>query len=47
MNVLFKNDIKSKNIQIEEKFKIEDVLTSEVEVAIWNSQGLPNDELSI
>ena len=30
-----------------EDFKIEDLLTTEVEISIWNSQGLPPDELSI
>lgn len=30
-----------------EGFKVEDLLTTEVEISMWNSQGLPPDELSI
>ena len=37
MNTIYKKDIQSRNIQLEDKFRIEDVLTSEVEIAVWNS----------
>ncbi len=30
-----------------EGFKVDELLTSEVEISIWNSQGLPPDELSV
>lgn len=34
-------------IPVKEGFKVEHLLTSEVEIYTWNSQGLPPDELSI
>lgn len=30
-----------------EGFKVDELLTTEVEITTWNSQGLPPDELSI
>ncbi|CAD7925016.1 unnamed protein product [Amoebophrya sp. A120] len=39
--------IKDNKIPISEKYRLEDLLTSEVEVAAWNGFGLPADELSI
>lgn len=32
---------------MKESFKVEELLTSDVEISMWNSQGLPPDELSI
>ncbi|KAM3182244.1 hypothetical protein ACTXT7_012779 [Hymenolepis weldensis] len=32
---------------MKESFKVEELLTSDVEISLWNSQGLPPDELSI
>ncbi|VDK85221.1 unnamed protein product [Dibothriocephalus latus] len=34
-------------IPLQEGFKLNELLTSEVEISLWNSQGLPPDELSI
>eukprot|EP00392_Amoebophrya_sp_AT5.2_P015196 g15395.t1 len=39
--------IQSNKIPISEKYRLEDLLTSEVETAAWNGFGLPADELSI
>ena len=47
MTNIYKNDIIKKGIVLEEDFKVENILTSEVEIALWNSQSLPNDELSV
>ncbi|VDO04672.1 unnamed protein product [Rodentolepis nana] len=35
------------DIPVSEGFKVEELLTSDVEISTWNSQGLPPDELSI
>ena len=40
-------DIQSRGIPITDKFKVEDLLTTEVERSQWISEGLPSDELSI
>lgn len=40
-------DLGEKEIKVRENFKLEELLSSEVESAEWNSQGLPVDELSI
>ncbi len=34
-------------IPLTEGFKVDELLTSEVEISLWNSQGLPPDELSV
>uniref|UniRef100_A0A7S4D2X3 Dynein-1, subspecies f n=1 Tax=Eutreptiella gymnastica TaxID=73025 RepID=A0A7S4D2X3_9EUGL len=39
--------LKSKEIPLKDNFKVESLLTDEVEIAKWNSDGLPGDELSI
>ena len=43
----FLADIKAKNIPFSEPFKLEQLLTDEVEVSRWGSEGLPPDELSV
>jgi len=43
----WETDIVSKNIPKSEPFKIDELLTSDVEVSRWTSEGLPPDELSI
>jgi len=40
-------DIKEKEIPITEGFKLEQLLTTDVEISQWASQGLPSDELSV
>lgn len=40
-------DVLKKNIPSSEPFKVESLLTDEVEVSKWTSEGLPPDELSI
>ncbi|KAH8871924.1 Dynein heavy chain 10, axonemal [Schistosoma japonicum] len=39
--------LQEKQIPLSEQFRLEDILTSDVEVSRWNSEGLPPDELSI
>lgn len=43
----YAKDAKSRGLKLEDNYKVEDLLSTEVEVAEWNSQGLPNDELSV
>ena len=40
-------DIKTKGLPYSEPFKLEQLLTDEVEVSRWGSEGLPPDELSV
>ena len=40
-------DLGARGIQVRTDFRLEELLSSEVESAEWNSQGLPLDELSI
>jgi len=40
-------DVTDRNIPMTSPFKLEDLLTSDVEVALWAGQGLPSDELSV
>ncbi|KAL3317580.1 Dynein heavy chain 10, axonemal [Cichlidogyrus casuarinus] len=39
--------LKSLNIPMTDNFRVEDILVNDVDVAKWNSEGLPPDELSI
>ncbi|XP_055373636.1 dynein axonemal heavy chain 10 [Condylostylus longicornis] len=41
------NDLLERNIPIQMPFKINNSLTTDVEISSWSSQGLPPDELSI
>jgi dynein heavy chain len=43
----FKQDIIAKEIKMRDGFKVELLLTSDVQVTQWNYEGLPSDELSI
>ncbi|NXA03996.1 DYH10 protein, partial [Sapayoa aenigma] len=47
MYQVWQKDICSREIPCSEPFKLESLLTNEVEVSRWVSQGLPPDELSI
>ncbi|EFJ08822.1 hypothetical protein SELMODRAFT_131043 [Selaginella moellendorffii] len=40
-------DIQSKELPCTDPFFLENILTSEVEISKWNSEGLPSNELSI
>ena len=40
-------DIRSKGIPMVPNFRLENLLTNDVEMAGWNAEGLPGDELSI
>ncbi len=39
--------VNEKLIPCSEEFRLERILTSDVEISGWNSEGLPGDELSI
>lgn len=43
----FTEDIITKNIAMGQNFTVESLLTSDVEKSGWNSEGLPEDELSV
>ena len=43
----FKGDILAREMIIPETFKVEDLLTNDVEISKWNTQGLPGDPISI
>jgi dynein heavy chain len=47
MSEQFKKDIVDKQIKMRDGFKVELLLTSDVQVTQWNYEGLPSDELSI
>lgn len=40
-------DVKAKELPFNEKFSLESLLSSDVEISQWNSEGLPSDELSV
>lgn len=40
-------DVVERNLPISPGFRVEDLLTDEVEVTLWASDGLPSDELSV
>ncbi|KAM9822995.1 dynein axonemal heavy chain 10-like [Syngnathus typhle] len=41
------NDVKERGIPLSEPFKVDNLLTDEVEISRWGSEGLPPDELSV
>ena len=43
----WETDVRAKAIALSEPFKLEKLLTSDVETAKWAGEGLPQDELSI
>ena len=43
----WQQDVKDKEIPMSEVFRLENLLTSDVEISQWNSEGLPSDELSV
>nr|XP_061803884.1 dynein axonemal heavy chain 10-like [Nerophis lumbriciformis] len=40
-------DVKERGIPLSEPFKVDNLLTDEVEISRWGSEGLPPDELSV
>ena len=40
-------DVKERGIPSSENFRVEELLTSDVEISQWASEGLPSDELSV
>ncbi|XP_041853005.1 dynein heavy chain 10, axonemal [Melanotaenia boesemani] len=40
-------DVEERGIPLSQPFKVEDLLTDEVEISRWGSEGLPSDELSV
>lgn len=40
-------DLKEKALPINPEFKLEELLSSAVDISQWNSEGLPSDELSV
>lgn len=47
LNKEWEPDVRKKNIPCSSPFKVESLLTDEVEVSKWTSEGLPPDELSV
>lgn len=43
----WKNNINKLEIPLSKSFRLEELLTNEVEISRWTSEGLPPDELSI
>uniref|UniRef100_A0A3B4UD57 Dynein axonemal heavy chain 10 n=1 Tax=Seriola dumerili TaxID=41447 RepID=A0A3B4UD57_SERDU len=41
------NDVQERGIPLSQPFKLESLLTDEVEISRWGSEGLPPDELSV
>ncbi|XP_006865538.1 PREDICTED: dynein heavy chain 10, axonemal [Chrysochloris asiatica] len=47
VNQVWQSDILERGIPLSQPFKLENLLTDDVEISRWGSQGLPPDELSI
>lgn len=43
----YMEDIINRGMMIPEDFKVEQLLTSDVEISLWSSQGLPSDPVSV
>lgn len=43
----WERDLVSRGIPMTQPFRLEKLMTTEIEVSTWASQGLPSDELSI
>ncbi|BFZ18669.1 hypothetical protein BsWGS_21707 [Bradybaena similaris] len=41
------SDLRERSVPISDPFRLEDLLTNDVEISKWTSEGLPPDELSI
>ncbi|XP_059138610.1 dynein axonemal heavy chain 10-like [Physella acuta] len=47
MNKVWVPDLQTRQIPLSSPYRIEDLLTTDVEISKWSSEGLPPDELSI
>uniref|UniRef100_A0A2K5ZE37 Dynein axonemal heavy chain 10 n=1 Tax=Mandrillus leucophaeus TaxID=9568 RepID=A0A2K5ZE37_MANLE len=47
VNRIWQNDILEREIPLSQPFRLESLLTDDVEISRWGSQGLPPDELSV
>ncbi|XP_052023863.1 dynein axonemal heavy chain 10 [Apodemus sylvaticus] len=47
VNQEWRNDILDRDIPLSQPFRLENLLTDDVEISRWGSQGLPPDELSV
>ncbi|XP_019604311.2 dynein axonemal heavy chain 10 [Rhinolophus sinicus] len=47
VNQVWQHDILERGIPLSQPFRLENLLTDDVEISRWGSQGLPPDELSI
>merc|ERR1719456_846058 len=43
----WQSEVGNRKIEKTEHFRLETLLTSDVEIAAWNGQGLPSDELCV
>lgn len=46
-DAIFRKDLSDKGLFVPEDFRVEQLLTTDVEVSQWNSQTLPSDTLSV
>lgn len=44
---LWQSDLLTRKVPVTQPFKLESIMTNDVEVTAWASEGLPGDELSI
>uniref|UniRef100_A0A4X2JQB9 Dynein axonemal heavy chain 10 n=1 Tax=Vombatus ursinus TaxID=29139 RepID=A0A4X2JQB9_VOMUR len=47
VNVVWQGDLLEREIPLSQPFRLESLLTDDVEISRWGSQGLPPDELSV
>uniref|UniRef100_A0A7S1KLH4 Dynein-1, subspecies f n=1 Tax=Percolomonas cosmopolitus TaxID=63605 RepID=A0A7S1KLH4_9EUKA len=47
MKDIWFTDLQERNIPVTENFHLNNILTSEVQIAQWESEGLPSDEVSV
>lgn len=44
---LWQSDLLTRKVPVTQPFRLESIMTNDVEIAAWASEGLPGDELSI
>ncbi|KAH9514993.1 Dynein heavy chain 10, axonemal [Bulinus truncatus] len=47
MTLVWVSDLRAKEIPLSSPYRIEELLTTDVEISKWSSEGLPPDELSV